>query len=102
MIHSTEPLFEQFLASVSSTRNESFVFIQKREKTTNQREYKIVIIKSKIQTDFSDTKSFLNIPVFTKCHKCQKSSDSPVRVESGTQASQINDIHRSWSINYGP
>ena len=26
----------------------------------------------------------------------------PVRVESGTQASQINDIHRSWSINYGP
>ena len=58
MIHSTEPLFEQFLASVSSTRNESFVFIQKREKTTNQREYEIVIIKSKIQTDFSDTKSF--------------------------------------------
>ena len=52
MIHSTEPLFEQFLASVSFTRNESFVFIQKREKTTNQRESKTIIINSKIQTDF--------------------------------------------------
>ena len=59
MIHSTEPLFEQFLASVSFTRNESFVFIQKREKTTNQRESKIIIINSKIQTDFFLTNEFL-------------------------------------------